>query len=76
MKVAELIARLQEFPEDTDVHFSYNYGDHWRTTVAPEVTDIFEGKVQYSEYHRMNKLADEYYDDDDEEKTTWVVILG
>lgn len=59
MNVAELIEELQQFPEDAEVHFSYNYGDHWQTTVAPKVSEVFEGVVEYSDYHSMDKLKDQ-----------------
>jgi len=44
--------------KDAEVHFSYNYGDHWRTEVAPAVGRIDEGAVVYSDYHRMDKLVE------------------
>lgn len=78
MNVAELIEHLQSYPEDAEVHFSYNYGDHWRTTVAPKVSEVFDGKVKFSDYHRMDKLVDEYDEDDEDcgENATRVVVLG
>ncbi len=65
MNVAELIEELKMFPEDAEVHFAYNYGDHWRTTVAPKVTSVQEGTVEYSDYQRMPKVVEEDYDDED-----------
>ena len=79
MKVAELIEELKYMDQDAEVHFAYNYGDHWRTTVAPRVDNISEGCVEFSDYHRMDKLVEEDYDDyeDEEEQTPprRVVIL-
>lgn len=81
MKVARLIEELQMMDQDAEVHFAYNYGDHWRTTVAPRVTQISEGTVEFSDYHRMDKLVEEDYDDYDDEPeeeqtpTRRVVIL-
>ena len=66
MTVQELINLLQWQDPDAEVHFAYNYGDHWRTEVAPKVSRVDEGVVEYSEYHRMDKIADEDYDDEDE----------
>ena len=66
MKVSELIEQLQDMDQEADVHFAYNYGDHWRTEVAPKVCRVDEGVVEYSEYHRMDKIASEDYDDEDE----------
>ena len=59
MKVADLIELLQMENPDADVHFQYNYGDHWRTQVAPTVRDVQVGYVKYSDYHRMDKLVSE-----------------
>jgi len=62
MQVKELIEMLQDMDQDAEVHFSYNYGDHWRTEVAPKVDRVDEGAVVYSDYHRMDKIAE--YDDE------------
>ena len=59
MKVQDLIELLQAENPEAEVHFSYNYGDHWRTQVAPKVESVEVGYVTYSEYHRMHKVADE-----------------
>lgn len=66
MKVAELIEQLGLMDQDAEVHFSYNYGDHWHTRVAPRVDEVSEGVVARSEYHRMDKLVDDEdcYDED------------
>jgi len=66
MKVADLIAELQYMDADAEVHFSYNYGDHWRTEVAPKVGSISQGVVEFSDYHRMDKMVDDEdcYDED------------
>ena len=66
MKVSHLIEQLQFMDKDAEVHFAYCYGDHWRTEVAPKISRVFEGVVEYSEYHRMDKMANEDYDDEDE----------
>jgi len=50
-----------------EVHFAYNYGDHWRTEVAPRVGSVDEGAVVYSEYHRMDKMVENDDSDFDEE---------
>ena len=79
MKVSELIELLQMENPEAEVHFSYNYGDHWRTQVAPTVDSVEQGFVAYSEYHRMPKVYEPDYDEDDEtdaDKMTEVVILG
>jgi hypothetical protein len=81
MKVKDLIEQLGYMNLEAEVHFSYCYGDHWRTTVAPSVDQIFEGVVERSEYHQMDKMVD---DEDcyDEETGDYradvrkVVVLG
>ena len=81
MNVKDLIEQLSYLDQEAEVHFSYGYGDHWRTEVAPAVSNIREGVVEYSEYHRMDKMVD---DDDcfDEETGDYktdvrkVVVLG
>ena len=84
MLVKELIEMLEGMNQDAEVHFAYNYGDHWRTEVAPKVDRVDEGAVVYSDYHRMDKIAeydDEVEFDDDgnevvDESTRRVVVLS
>lgn len=66
MKVSDLIAKLEFMDPDAEVHFSYNYGDHWRTEVAPKISQVSEGVVEFSEYHRMDKLITDEEDIYDE----------
>ena len=58
MNVKELIEQLQDMNPEAEVHFAYNYGDQWRTEVAPSVGRVDTGAVVYSEYHRMDKILD------------------
>jgi len=67
MLVKELIESLKYLDQDAEVHFSYCYGDHWRTEVAPKIDRVDEGVVEYSEYHRMDKMVGEYEDQFDKE---------
>ena len=78
MLVSELIEELQNMDPDAEVHFSYNYGDHWRTQVAPRVDSVDVGQVKYSDYHRMPKVVEHDYDDDDStsDNEVQVVILS
>ena len=84
MLVKELIEMLQDMDQDAEVHYAYNYGDHWRTEVAPKVGRVDEGAVVYSEYHRMDKMlvdeCDVEFDDDGnevvDESTRRVVVLS
>ena len=64
MKVSELIEELKYMDPDAEVHFAYNYGDHWRTQVAPTVDRVDVGTVKYSDYHRMPKVVESEDDDD------------
>lgn len=67
MTVQELIDELKNFDPNTQVHFSYNYGDHWRTQVAPVVKTVDEYSVKNSDYHNMPVL--------DEDADDMVVVL-
>ena len=71
MQVKDLIEQLQGMNPEAEVHYAYNYGDHWRTEVAPKV----------SEYHRMDKMVDseDCYNEetgDYREDVRKVVVLG
>lgn len=81
MQVKELIEILKNYDQEADVHFAYGYGDHWRTQVAPAVSQVDEGLVAYSEYHRMDKIVEEdsYMDEEPgnpDENVRRVVVLG
>jgi hypothetical protein len=80
MLVRDLIELLEGYDADMEVHFAYGYGDHWRTTVAPRVSNVSGGLVQYSDYHRMDKLVeDEEFEDEEpgnpDENVRRVVII-
>lgn len=81
MRVADLIEELKLMPQDAEVHFQYNYGDHWRTQVAPTVDMVEMGRVKYSDYHSMDKVVDDEdfdYDDNGEPvlEGNEVVLIG
>ena len=77
MRVEDLIEELKCLPMDAEVHFQYNYGDHWRTQVAPTVDFVEMGFVKYSDYHRMPKVAEHDFDEGDPPETlTPVVLIG
>lgn len=74
MNVRDLIAKLGEMDPESEVHFTYNYGDHWRTIVAPVVDKVEEGRVAHSGYHNVDAVVvedDKGYDTADE-----VVLLS
>ena len=79
MQVKDLIEQLQSMNPEAEVHFTYCYGDHWRTQVAPTVDLVQEGLVKYSAYHSMDQLLDEdemHEDEGDYEGTRRVVVIG
>jgi len=59
MTVQELINELKSLPQDHEVHFAYNYGDHWRTQVAPKVQNAELMLVTHSAYHDMDRVSEE-----------------
>lgn len=67
MNVLQLKEKMEELVAqgcgEMDVVYSYNYGDYWRTTVAPGVDTVESGTVKYSDYHSMDKVIDPYEDD-------------
>jgi hypothetical protein len=82
MQVKELIEILGRYDQDVEVHFSYNYGDHWRTEVAPAICQVSDGVVEYSNYHQMDKLITDEEDCYDEDTGDYkadvrkVVVIG
>ena len=69
MTVAELIEYLQEEDQTLEVKFSYNSGDYWRTQVAKDIETGETGLVDYSDYHRMDKVVE------NDEDGTLVLLL-
>jgi hypothetical protein len=69
MTVAELIEYLQEEDQTLEVKFSYNSGDYWRTQVAKDIETVETGLVDYSDYHRMDKVVE------NDEDGTLVLLL-
>ena len=70
MTVAELIEYLQEEDQTLEVKFSYNSGDYWRTQIAKDIETIETGLVDYSDYHRMDKVVE------NDEDGTLVLLLS
>ena len=73
MTVNELKEYLNQFDGDMEVKFSYNYGDYWKTTVTSDINCVEEGCVEWSDYHRMDKLVD---DENINDESNYVVILS
>lgn len=72
MTVQELIEALQGEDPEAEVHFQYNYGDYWRTTVAPKVVQVEAGHVKWSGYHKLPAVVD----DSENEEADEVVLLS
>lgn len=72
MNVSQLRELLQDLETegygDTEVVTSYNYGDYWKTQVADSISGASNGHVEYSDYHRMDKIvdADEVEEEDED----------
>jgi hypothetical protein len=49
----------ENLDDETPVHISYDYGDHWNTQVAPQADDAEIGDITYSDYHRMDIIKNE-----------------
>jgi hypothetical protein len=77
---AHELAQMLLAGPDLPVHFQYNYGDYWRTQVAPGVDEVNEGEVKYSDYHQLDKVVE--YDSERDERdvseqdTRNVILLG
>lgn len=76
MTVADLIAELQDMPQDLPVRFAYNYGDHWHTTVAASVKSVEVGATEHSDYHDMHKCISLNDEETGEETGEETVILS
>jgi len=59
MTVSDLKEQLSQYPDDTLVYLTYDYGDHWHSQVAKAISSVEEGAVKFSAYHSMNKVDDE-----------------
>lgn len=79
MRVQDLIDELKYMDPEAEVHFSYNYGDHWRTQVAPTVRSVHEGFVTNSDYHRMPKVVEDeediYFEDGEQDPDVKRVVM-
>jgi hypothetical protein len=75
LTVGDLKNMLEGVDENMEVHISYNYGDYWRTQVAPDATEAEEVKVKYSSYHHMDKIVEEDSDEDDHSDLKTVFVI-
>lgn len=59
MLVKELITLLETHNQESEVMFSYNYGDYWNTTIAADISAVDVVAVEPSEYHNTHKVVDD-----------------
>lgn len=76
MTVKELIEQLKNFDPDRRVAFSYDYGDHWRSEVAEDPTEVALKECVWSGYHDMYKVVDEGDIDRDEDEVKKLVVIS
>ncbi|MGA1049395.1 MAG: hypothetical protein ACO3UU_15420 [Minisyncoccia bacterium] len=70
----DLIDELSAFSPETEVHLQYDSGDYWKTQIAPKISYIETGLIEYSRYHRTNKVVE--YNDRQESERKEVVLIG
>lgn len=73
LTVQELIGMLSEYDPESEVMVQHKAGDYWRTPLASNVIDVDLTEVNYSSYHRQDKVVDD--EDFGEEGNREVVIL-
>ena len=78
MTAGLLIEMLQGMDPETPVGFSYPSGDHWRTQVVGEVTQIEERAVEWSAYHEQFALprGDDAKDEEPGHPSITIVVLS
>ncbi len=65
MTKRELFKELEGYDDDAEVHFVYDYGDHWHTSIASPVDEADMGDIAWSDYHSDYKVVDAEEHDDD-----------
>jgi len=77
MTVKMLIEELKRHDENAPVFFSYNYGDHCRTTAAEPVRKVRERDVVEWAYGNCHRVIDRFDEDETEtEEATGAVVLA
>jgi hypothetical protein len=66
LTVGMLIEKLKDYSPDTEVYFTYDYGDHWHSQVAQPVNSVYTDYITYSEYHKMMAIASNENEDPDD----------
>ncbi|MBM4179630.1 MAG: hypothetical protein FJ211_09925 [Ignavibacteria bacterium] len=75
MRVKDLIEELENFDPDSEVVFSYDYGDYWDTIVAAPAERIDQGFVTYSAYHQQDKVVEMRDDEMDSDGPVRNVVI-
>ncbi len=79
MKVAELIEKLKNMPQDSEVRLARPTFDRWGVVIAVTPRSVYEETVEWSGYHEEFRLPREDVDRDRERdheaKTLDVVVL-
>lgn len=74
--VGDLIEALQKYDLDKPVAIAHNSGDYWHTIVTPDIVDVEEVEIEYSDYHQMNQLKSELSEDDEEKRAVVISTLS
>lgn len=74
--VAELKEMLEDYPDDSVVHFQYDYGDHGRSLVTPGVKNVEQVEIKYSDYHQMPRRVDDEDTRTSDDDKLMVVVLS
>jgi len=75
MTVKDLIEELEDFKSDSEVFFSYDYGDHAHTIVVSDINGVEKQNLIYSDYHQMLRIADREDSEEEPENISTGIVL-
>ena len=75
MKVAQLIEQLTRMDQDAEVHYRVPSGDYWGNELAFEAGQVQSEYIEFSDYHRENKLVDPESDSFNRENSKRIVLI-
>lgn len=75
MTVSELMEYLSDFDDDKEVFFQHSSMDHWNTQLASSVENVEIGYIEFSNYHRQNKVKD-IEDTDDQDDAKEIILIS
>lgn len=58
------------------IHFAYPAGDYWKSEIAAEVHQVYEGNIYFSDYHTKFNTLDENKLDEAERKLREAIAEG